>query len=373
MTVEDLVVDHHDVGEAVDGVAVAVDHGGGPARGPEVGLAGPVGLHDVRDDDEQRVGVDGLGGEQRLGGLAQAGLVGEQEGAVAGRRGGHDLRLVVHQQLSAAGGQRRRLGQRHARRGAAGGVLERPEEWAEQLPGGEPPGPRLAGGGVGEVRCQERVRELAGHHRLRHDAALVRGGRGLLRRRRCLLHDRLDTGGGQHVALQRPGGVGDHRVLGEQLQQRGVPGGGLGQDGGDAVEPLELLVAVRLGAGGVRADAGALLAHQQGDHLERRTTRALHRAALGTGLDLAHGAREHRDDAVVVEVTHPAVVPRRGAGSAGTALVSSSQQAPPPELLPARVPGHGWRGPTRPGRDAVRPRCDHCGATSLVTPPQNRL
>ena len=47
-----------------------------------LGLAGPVGLDDVGDDDEQREGVRGLRGEQRLRGLAEAGLVGEQEGAV---------------------------------------------------------------------------------------------------------------------------------------------------------------------------------------------------------------------------------------------------------------------------------------------------
>ena len=88
VAVEHLVVDDDDVGEAVDRVAVAVDHGGRAVRRPEAGLARPVGLDDVRHDHEQRVGVRRLRGEQRLGRLAQARLVGEQEGPVAGRGGG---------------------------------------------------------------------------------------------------------------------------------------------------------------------------------------------------------------------------------------------------------------------------------------------
>ena len=81
--VEDLVVDHHHVGEAVDAGAVALDDRHRALRGPHLDLARPVGLDDVGDDAEQRVGVGGLRGEQRLRGLAQAGLVGEQEAAVA--------------------------------------------------------------------------------------------------------------------------------------------------------------------------------------------------------------------------------------------------------------------------------------------------
>ena len=51
-----------------------------------------------------------------------------------------------------------------------------------------------------------------------------------------------------------------------------------------------------------------------------------HRAALGTRLDLAHGAGEHRDDALVVEVAGTPLVARGGAGGAGLALASSSQE-----------------------------------------------
>jgi len=87
VAVQQLVVHDDDVGETVEVVPVPVHHRDRAARGPDVRLARPVVLHDVRDDDEQRVGARHLGGEQRLGGLAQPWLVGEQEGAVTGRRG----------------------------------------------------------------------------------------------------------------------------------------------------------------------------------------------------------------------------------------------------------------------------------------------
>jgi hypothetical protein len=100
--VEHLVVDDDDVGEAVDRVTVTLDHGRDPLRRPDPGLAGPVGLDDVRYDDQQRVRVRRLGSEQCLCRLAQTGLVGQQEGAVPGRGGCHELCLVRHQ-LPAAG------------------------------------------------------------------------------------------------------------------------------------------------------------------------------------------------------------------------------------------------------------------------------
>ena len=77
VSVEDLVVDDDDVGEPVDRVPVAVDDRGRPIRGPDAGLPRPVGLHNVRDDDEQRVGIRGLSGQKSLRRLAQAGLVRE--------------------------------------------------------------------------------------------------------------------------------------------------------------------------------------------------------------------------------------------------------------------------------------------------------
>src|SRR6185437_16642548 len=76
----------------------------------------------------------------------------------------------------------------------------------------------------------------------------------------------------------------------------------------------------------VGLDAGTLLAHQQGDDLERGATRRPEGAALRTRLDLAHGAREHREDALVVEVAGTPLVAWCGAGGAGLALASSSQE-----------------------------------------------
>ena len=127
-----------DVGEAVDRVAVAVDHGGRAVGRPEAGLAGPVRLDDVRHDDEQRVGVGGLRGEQRLGRLAQAGLVGEQEGPVAGRGRGDQLRLVRHQ-LQAARRVAARSGSGRAMHAEAPPPARSNElkQRAEQLPAGQ--------------------------------------------------------------------------------------------------------------------------------------------------------------------------------------------------------------------------------------------
>jgi hypothetical protein len=78
MPVEHLVVDHHDVGEPVDRLAVTVDHGHRSRRGPQPHLARPVGLDHVGHHGEQRVGAGHLCGQQRLGCLAEAGLVGQQ-------------------------------------------------------------------------------------------------------------------------------------------------------------------------------------------------------------------------------------------------------------------------------------------------------
>ena len=137
VAVEDLVVDDDDVGEGVDLLAVAVDDRDRPVRGPEPGLAGPVGLDHVGDDDQQRERLGGLGGEQRLGGLAEAGLVGEQERAVPVGGGRDDLRLVRHQLVLARRLERAGLGQRHAADRAGRRALEGAEQRADQLPGRE--------------------------------------------------------------------------------------------------------------------------------------------------------------------------------------------------------------------------------------------
>ena len=241
VAVEHLVVDDDDVGEAVDRVAVAVDHGGRAVRRPEAGLAGPVGLDDVRHDHEQRVGVRRLRGEQRLRRLAQARLVGEQEGPVAGRGRGDQLRLVRHQLQAARRVQGGRRGQGHARRGSAAGALERAEQRAEQLPAGQAARTGRALPGGREVGGEERVGQLPRDDRLRHDPALGGGGGGRGLRRRDLVGGRLDAGGPQHVPRERPGRVGDDGVLGEQREQRGVADGGLREDRRDPVEALELL------------------------------------------------------------------------------------------------------------------------------------
>ena len=323
---------------------------GGAVRRPEAGLAGPVGLHDVRDDGEQRVGARGLRGQQRLGGLAQPGLVGEQEGPVPRLGGGHHLRLVPHQLEAAGRAQGRRVGQVHAGRGAAG--LEGPQQRTEELPRREPAGaggPLLDGTEVGD---HERARQLTGDDGLGDDAPLRLQAGVLGLGRRLLVRGRLLPRRLAHLALQRPGRVGDDRVVGEQGQQGRLAGGGLGQDGGDAVEPLQLLGPAGLGDGGVGLDPGALLAHQQGDGLEAGPQRGQRVAALDAGLDLADGAREHRHDALVVE-SAAAPLARRRPGVAGLTLTSSSQ-----ELLLRSGRGEDRRGtghqPSLHGREPSR-------------------
>ena len=310
MPVEHLVVDDHDVGEAVDGLAVAVDDGGRAVGGPEAGLAGPVHLHDVGDDGQQREGAGGLGGQQGLRGLAETRLVGEQEGAMPLGGGLDHLGLVRHQLELAGHVDVLRVGQRHRRGGPVADVLEGPEERAEQLPAGEPARLGLALVGGGEVGDEEGVGQLTREHRLRDDPA-VGHARGVGVFLGLLLLGDLHAGAGQHLPTQRVGLVGDDGRLGQQGEQRRLAGGGLGQDRGDAVEPLELTVALALRQGGVGPDAGALLAGQQGDRLEARAD-GDGRTALYGGLDLAHGPREDRDQALVVELTTGPLVARRG-------------------------------------------------------------
>ena len=103
-----------------------------------------------------------------------------------------------------------------------------------------------------------------------------------------------------------------------------------------------------LGQLGVGLDAGALLADEQRDDLELRAAGGLTGPRSTRGLDLAHGAGEHRDDPVVVEVAHAAVVARRGAGVPGLALATSSQR-PSSGAAPAGCPAPAGRG-----RNAVR-------------------
>ena len=367
--VEHLVVDDDDVREAVDRVPVAVDHRGPVGGGPQRGLARPVHLDHVRHDDEQRVGVRRLGGEQRLRRLAQAGLVGQQERPVARRGRGDHPRLVRHE-LEPVGQQGGgRLRQVHARERPT--VLEGPQQRLDELPAGEAAGPGRAPGDGGEVGREEGVGALTGEHRRGHHLSL-HGRRGLGRRGLLdgfLRH--LDAGLLEELAAQRPCPVGDDGVVGEQAEEGGVAGGGRRQDGGDAVEALELLGTPRRRHLPVRLDAGPFLTHEERHHLELRPDRGGRAAAPDRGLDLADHLGEHLDRAVGV-VARPA--PGAGAGvvlaracavltracAAGT-LGSSSHEL----LLRSgrSIPGGTWpaphpqaRTPGSPGRRRPRER-----------------
>jgi hypothetical protein len=268
VAVEHLVVDHDDVGEAVDRVAVAVDDGDRAVRCPQADLAGPVDLHDARYDGEQRVGVRRLGGEQRLRRLAQPRLVGQQERPVAGRGGGDHPRLVRHQLQVPRNAHRGRCRQGHARRGSALGPFEGVEQRLEQLPPGQPAGTGRARPDRGEVRREERGGELPGGDRHGYDPTLHAGSCGPGSGRRDLLRSRFDTRCSQHVAAKRPGRVGDAGVLREEREECWVADSGLREDRRDAVQALQLLGAVGLAAGAVLPNPGVLLAHKQCDDLE---------------------------------------------------------------------------------------------------------
>ena len=356
--VEHLVVDDDDVREAVDRVAVPVDHRRRVVGRPQRGLPRPVHLHHVGHDDEQRVCVRGLRSQQRLCGLAQARLISEQERPVSLRGCGHHPPLVRHELQPTGrlpGGER--LRQVHARDFAA--VLEGPQQRLDELPAREAAGfgGELGGGGV--VGCEEGVGQLAGHHRLGHHPALLdRRWLGRLRLLGGLLRH-LDTGCPEELATQRPRVVGDDGVVGEQPEQGGVAGGRGGEDGGDAVEALQLLGAPGRGHRVVRLDAGALLAHQQGHHLEPGPGRGLRAASLDRGLDLADDLGHHADEAVVVGV---AGSPLSARACAVRALGSLSQglllgvigQTPATGPGPHRIRGGSERRP--PSRNLRRPR-----------------
>ena len=262
-------------------------------------------------------------------------------------RGGDELGLVAHQLGTVAGVEGLGLGERHARGGTVGGALEGVEQGADELPRGEPAGLDALDGGGGEVGREERVGQLARDDRLRDDATLDRrrGGRLLVG---VLLDDRGGAGGHQHVALEGVGLVGHDGLVAEQLEQRGLTGGRLGEDRRDAVEALELLGTLRLGARGVGLDAVALLTHEQADGLEAGAGRHRDAAALDTRLDLAHGAGEDRQEPVVVEVTGASLLARRRA-CAGPTLASCGQELPPRAARPRDRGGTAEPAPGRAG------------------------
>ena len=222
------------------------------------------------------------------------------------RRGLDQLRLVVHQ-LVAAGG-RSDAGSGSAMQDVAPAPANSKERKSgpssSQVARRWVSGLRSAAEKSGARNGLASWREI---DRLRDDPALGRGRGGGLVDLGDLLDLGLEAGGGDHLLAQLLGRVGDDGVLGEQREERGVAGGGLGEDRGDAVEPLELLVALRLGQLGVALDPDPLLAGEQRDDLELGAHAGHRRAALDGVLDLAHGAGEDRDDPVVVERTSPSV------------------------------------------------------------------
>jgi len=317
VAVEHLVVEHDDVGEAVGSLAVALHHGGRAVRRPVGRLTRPVGLDDVRHDDEQRVGVRRFCGEQRLGRLAQTRLIGEQERPVTGRGRGDQLPLMGHQLQVRRGEPCRRRRERHARGGSPAGVLEGIEQRAEQFPAVQAarPGGALRNGG--QVGGEEGVGQLPGDHRLRHDLRLRTGGTGHGLHRRDLFGRRLNAEVPHYLQLERPGRVGDAGVLGEQRQQPSVPDRGRGEDGRDAVQALELLGPMTVGSAR-RPDAGALVPQQHGDGLELRAHGRRHAAAPGSRLKLTGGSGEYRDN--VPAVADAPLLSRGGTASALLAL-----------------------------------------------------
>ena len=275
-------------------------------------------------DHQQRVGVGGLGGEQRLRGLAQAGLVGEQERAVAGRGGGDHLRLVGHQ-LQPVGHASRAagLGQGHAGDGPGARVLEGAQQRAEQLPAGQPLRADLRRAGGVQVGGEERVGQLAGDDRLRHDLALGRRGRprrgrlGLLgatstpadssssRRRRL-----PDSESSESSAISASSEVSRAAVFARIV-----------------ATPSRRLSCVALNASVVVASA---FTRARSSRTSRATTWNFVRTegrvgpAGDLGLHLAHGPGEHGDDALVVALSATSLGTWGATAGSRLALASSS-------------------------------------------------
>ena len=134
--------------------------------------------------------------------------------------------------------------------------------------------------------------DLALGERGRHDVRGLRGDVGDDQ----LVGGQLGTRLEQPVAAHAPRDGARGLVDLEQLDERRVARGGLGEDGRDAVEALEQLRARGVGERRVGLHAGALFAHQERDHLELDPVGGAELAALGLRLHLAHLAGEDRDD-----------------------------------------------------------------------------
>ncbi len=259
------------------------------------------------------------------------------------RHRGQEPRLVRHQVEVLGQQEGTRVGQLHARRRARRGLLERVQQRTDQLPAGQPAQhPRC---GLAEVGDQERVGQLCREHGLRQHLALgTYAGRGRCARRLGLRLG-LEAGRGLHLTLQPTGAVGDLGVLGQEVEQRRLLGGRLGQDRGDAVEALEHGVALLVGQRVVGTNPRALGAGEQSDRLVARALPRGQLPARDRAFDLAHRLREHRDDALLVPP--PGLGP--GAGSLGRPAVTGTPASlcgQPAALFLMRVRhGHGHNPP----------------------------
>jgi hypothetical protein len=261
---------------------------------------------------------------------------------MTGSGGGDHLGLVRHQLTAPRCYEGGRSRQGHARGGSPTGVLERTEEGAKELPTGQPTSTGSAQLVGLEVRGEERVGQLSRPDRLGHDPSL--GGRGLSGLLgRDLLQGHIETSLPEQLPLQRPGGLGDHGILGEEGEERRVAGGDLREDQRDAVEALECLGALGPGDGLVSPNPSSLLASQQCDDLELRAHGGQHGSSLDGSLDLAHRAGEHRHDAVLVAASVTSLTGRRSTASGRSALAPSNHAL---LLTPCR-PSAGARQPQR--------------------------
>ncbi len=261
MPVEYLVVDHHDVGEAVNRLTVPVDHGHRLTGRPPCRLTRPVGLHHVGHDGQQREGVRHLRGQQCLCGLAEPRLVCQQEGPVACRHSSQQPRLMHHQVHALRQHGLSGLRKLHADRSARSRMLERVQYGPDQLPAGQPSlhlRPRRA-----EVGGEERVGQLGRGHR-RRQGPLLDGHCG----RRdgaayAVVRRGLAAGGELHLALQPTSCVGDLGVPLQQGEQRGLACRRQRERGRDLVQSLEEALPANLGDRRVGPNPGAFIADQQ--------------------------------------------------------------------------------------------------------------
>ena len=226
----------------------------------------------------------------------------------------------MHHDLEALGRDVVELGCRrqiHRRRSAAGPRLECLVERPHELPAVQT---TARGGGRTrrEVGSQERVGQLPRLDRGRGHLSLGDRGRNHRDLHRGSVGDdelfRRQFGSGfeqpvpTHALRHRR-----RRLVGlEQLDERRVAGCRLGEDRRDSVEPLEQLDACGIGDLAVGLHSRALLAHQEGDHLELHPVRGSELAALRLRLDLAHLAREDRDEGCLVVATGRLLAPRGG-------------------------------------------------------------